>query len=238
MNMKRAIFLTIAFLLCCGMAFAQTETKDGFVPGDEVIFNDQVTGEKVGSAPSRWDFYFGDHCVVTTLNDSLVIKISEWYTRIIPKMKLENYLPDKFTVEFEVWSPGFLGESMNDHINLLLYSEYREDLVEVELNPAVCPDPREHAPISYHYYNPSDEYSDSILTDPITVAKALKQDTWAKVQASFDKGSFKYYLNGELMVSLSNVARPTRMALESVSNCDEQDRFYVRNIRIAKFSDK
>ena len=36
------------------------------------------------------------------------------------------------------------------------------------------------------------------------------------------------------MINLPNVMRPTRMALRSVSNCEEGDRFYLKNIRMAK----
>ena len=51
---------------------------------------------------------------------------------------------------------------------------------------------------------------------------------------NFNKRAFKYYVNGVRMINLPNVMRPTRMALRSVSNCEEEDRFYLKNIRMAK----
>ena len=54
------------------------------------------------------------------------------------------------------------------------------------------------------------------------------------MQVSFNKRAFKYYVNGVRMVNIPNVKQPTRMRLVSISNCDEQDRFYIKNVRICK----
>ena len=62
----------------------------------------------------------------------------------------------------------------------------------------------------------------------------IQPATWLHVSASFNKRAFKYYVNGTRFINLPNVARPTRMALRSVSNCDEKDRFYLKNIRLAQ----
>ena len=64
--------------------------------------------------------------------------------------------------------------------------------------------------------------------------KYFAPGTWTKVQASFNKRAFKYYINGNRVVNLPNVAKPTRFKLSSVSNKDENDRFYIKNIRLAK----
>ena len=52
--------------------------------------------------------------------------------------------------------------------------------------------------------------------------------------ASFNKRAFKYYVNGTRLVNIPNVARPTRLKLVSISNSEEKDRFFIKNVRIAK----
>lgn len=83
----------------------QVETsyaKTDFVPGDEIFFDDPVEGEKVGEFPSHWDFVSGEECEIITLNGEQVIKLSGWYSIISPLMKEADYLPEDFTIEFDV----------------------------------------------------------------------------------------------------------------------------------------
>ena len=77
--------------------------KTDFVPGDEIFFDDPVENEKVGEFPLHWDFLSGEECEIITLNGEQVIKLSGWYGTIAPLMKEADYLPEEFTIEFDVW---------------------------------------------------------------------------------------------------------------------------------------
>ena len=56
-------FITaIAMLLFAGMAAMAQETsynKTDFVPGDEIIFDDNFEGERIGEFPMSWDLLDG-----------------------------------------------------------------------------------------------------------------------------------------------------------------------------------
>lgn len=210
--------------------------KTDFVPGDEIFFEDLVEGEQVGEFPSRWDFLSGEECEIMTLNGEQVIKLSGWHTEIAPLMKEADYLPEEFTIEFDVWSNDKYGSSNNDWIRLMLYSEdYSDGVVKVDLNPAFneVPDEADHASLNYSFLSTSGNGGQGVAPGEALNA-LIKADTWLKVQVSFNKRAFKYYVNGVRMVNLPNVAKPTRMKLVSISNCDEKDRFYIKNVRIAK----
>ena len=236
--MKR-LLITIAMLLFAALnANAQETTyaKSDFVPGDEIFFDDPVENEKVGEFPSHWDFLGGEGCEIVTLNGEQVIKLSGWYTEIAPLMKNADYLPDQFTIEFDVWSNDKYGSSNNDWIRLTLYSEDDYDgIVKVDLNPAFNEVPEEcgHATLNYDFLSNSDNYGQGTAPGE-NLDELIKADSWLKVQVSFNKRAFKYYVNGVRMVNLPNIKQPTRMRLVSISNCDEQDRFFIKNIRIAK----
>lgn len=217
----------------------QVETsyaKTDYVPGDEIFFDDPVEGEKVGEFPSHWDFVSGEECEIITLNGEQVIKLSGWYSIISPLMKEADYLPEDFTIEFDVWSNNRHGSSNNDHIDLLLGSAETEEIVVVNLNPAFNENPAEEgaqSDISYSFRSPAgDIRGGSAKGESLT--PLIQPDSWLHVAASFNKRAFKYYVNGVRMINLPNVMRPTRMALRSVSNCEEKDRFYLKNIRMAK----
>ncbi len=237
--MKRLFFAMAMLLLSALTSKAQetTYSKSDFVPGDEIFFDDPVEQEKIGEFPSHWDFLGGEECEIITLNGEQVIKLSGWYTEIAPLMKEADYLPDQFTIEFDVWSNKKNGSSLNDLIRLTLFSEeFPDGIVYVDLNPAFneVPEEFDHAALNYMFIPVnSDEMKDG-TTKGETVEKQIKANSWLKVQVSFNKRAFKYYVNGVRMVNLPNIQRPTRMKLVSISNADEKDRFYIKNIRIAK----
>ena len=217
----------------------QVETsyaKTDFVPGDEIFFDDPVEGEKLGEFPSRWDLVSGEECEIITLNGEQVIKLSGWYSIISPLMKEADYLPEDFTIEFDVWSNDKYGSSNNDHIDLLLGSAETEEIVVVTLNPAFNENPAEEgaqSDISYSFRSPAGDIREGSAKGE-SLTPLIQPDSWLHVAASFNKRAFKYYVNGVRMINLPNVMRPTRMALRSVSNCEEKDRFYLKNIRMAK----
>ena len=231
--------LLAAVLLLAGLTLNAQETnysKSDFVPGDEIFFDDPVEKEKLGEFPSHWDFLSGEECEIVNHNGVQAIKLSGWYTEIGPLMKQADYLPEEFTVEFDVWSNATMGSSNNEMIRLELYSEeFSDGVVKVDLNPAFndTPEESDHASLVYNFLSPAGDSREGSakgeLHDPL-----IKADSWLHVAASFNKRAFKYYVNGTRMVNIPNMARPTRMKLVSISNCDEKDRFFIKNIRICK----
>ena len=218
----------------------QVETsyaKTDFVPGDEIFFDDPVEGERLGEFPSHWDFLSGEECEIMTLDGVQAIKLSGWCSEITPLMKEKDYLPEEFTIEFDVWSNTDWGSSNNDHLDFILFSDEYDPCVRVSFNPAGL-GPEEagidsHADLHYDSKSPSGDVREG-TTPGKTVEKYFEPGTWTKVQVSFNKRAFKYYINGNRVVNLPNVAKPTRFKLSSVSNNDEKDRFYIKNIRMAK----
>ena len=213
--------------------------KTDFVPGDEIFFDDPVENEKVGEFPSHWNFLGGEECEIVTVNGEQAIKLSGWCSEIAPLMKKKDYLPEEFTVEFDVWSPTFYGSSNNDHLDVIFYSEDIDPCVRVCFNPAglsaeekACQE--QNVDVLYDFVSPSDEEHHEGGTPGKTAAKYFQPGTWTRVQISFNKRAFKYYINGNRVVNLPHVVRPTRMKISSVSNCDEKDRFYLKNFRFAK----
>jgi OmpA-OmpF porin, OOP family len=78
-------------------------TKYDFVPGDKVIFYDDLTGEEIGEFPSRWKLDNGVFEVVKQGNDNYVMCTDEGYIR--PKL-VAGPLPAKYTVEMEFYAKG------------------------------------------------------------------------------------------------------------------------------------
>ena len=80
--------------------------KSDFVPGDEIMFEDNVVGEQMGEFPSKWDLLSGN-AEIASVNGLTVINLTDPSTEIAPLMKEpKNYLTEAFTLEFD-----FLGGS-------------------------------------------------------------------------------------------------------------------------------
>ena len=95
--------------------------KSDFVPGDEIMFEDDLVGEQMGEFPSKWDLLEGN-AEIAAVNGQTVINLTDASTEIMPLMKdPKNYLTEAFTLEFD-----FLGGSDEKQI-FTAYSpqEYR-----------------------------------------------------------------------------------------------------------------
>jgi len=77
-------------------------TKYDFIPGDKTIFYDDLSGEEVGEFPSRWRLVDGVFEIAKKGDLTLVLCSDEGKLR--PKMT--PGLPDRYTVEWEVYNNG------------------------------------------------------------------------------------------------------------------------------------
>jgi OOP family OmpA-OmpF porin len=78
-------------------------TKYDFVPGDKVIFYDDLSGEDIGEFPSRWNLENGVFEIVRQGGKNYIMCTDEGY--ILPRIAPAP-LPPMYTVEMEVYSKG------------------------------------------------------------------------------------------------------------------------------------
>jgi len=80
-------------------------SKYDFVPGEKVIFEDNLEGEQNGEFPSKWDLING-YVENAIFGDEIVIRFTHDNdgATITPLMAKEgDYLPEKFTIEMDVY---------------------------------------------------------------------------------------------------------------------------------------
>ena len=98
-------------------------SKYDFVAGDKVIFEDSLADEQVGEFPSKWDLVSGN-VEIALLGDEKVISLVENKSEITPLMDTENYLPEVFTIEFDI----YFYQKYNEAFYLMLKSLDRIDI--------------------------------------------------------------------------------------------------------------
>ena len=78
-------------------------TKYDFVPGDKVIFYDDMTGEEEGEFPYRWNLVRGVFEVVRLGKEFWIMPTDDGF--VTPKMP-KGILPQQYTVELEFYDNG------------------------------------------------------------------------------------------------------------------------------------
>lgn len=215
-----------------GQSLEMTYAKSDFVPGDEIIFEDLLVGEKLGEFPSMWDLKGGNAEVVSVGGANAIHLASE--TTLIPYMKEKDYLPEEFTIEFDLYVPCENTEynggkdpdlGMNNRYDIELLNAANKVVFQVHWyngNNRMGV-PRE---IDWNWQNGGEGL------DGTGTAKFNMSD-FNHIAISFNKRALKFYVNGVRAANIPRCDAPTRFQIYSYSGIDTANRF-IKNIRIAK----
>lgn len=194
-------------------------SKYDFVPGDIVIFEDNLEGEEISEFPSKWDMYEGN-AEIALFNGERVINFVSSST-IVPLMKKEgDYLPEKFTVEFDAFY---------DH-SVTYYYIYLFDYLADGGKPKQL---GEIERIAVHYGKASTgRYNGEI---PEINDKVLP--LWRHIALSFNVRSMKLYLDETRLLNIPNVkGDPKGLSIYGYNVYNKQ--VLIRNVRIAEGAKK
>ncbi|MDR0429980.1 MAG: OmpA family protein [Tannerellaceae bacterium] len=206
------------------MAYA----KSDFVPGDEIIFEDLLTGEQLGEFPSQWDLVTGN-AEISKANGENVIVLLPRDSKIRPFMKdLKNYLPEVYTIEYDIYifpyKDGNLRRDWWGEYHLDIYDQNGSHKIGIEIQPSDWTKFKPHAGIRKN----DGEWARSEYEIPVPV------NAWAHVALSVNKRAVKAYLNGIRFCNFPNYGGGgTYMEFYGGSQ-QEKSELYIRNIRIAK----
>ena len=192
------------------MAYA----KSDFVPGDEVMFDDQLASEKMGEFPSQWDLLEGN-AEISKINGENVIYMDR-STTIAPLMKNpKNYLPESYTIEFDFYiekeHPGWW------NIELLEPDgNYRKSNIELWSKADA------NRTIEGSWTTTGNENRSS-------GSKAdLSAVGWHRISISFNQRALKVYFDGVRTMNVPNVAQAGWFRIHGT------DKHFIRDIRVAK----
>ena len=210
-------------------AMEMVYAKSDFVPGDEIIFEDLLTGEKLGEFPSMWDLKEGNAEVANVGGENAIHMSKE--TLIMPYMKEKDYLPEEFTIEFDLYVPCRKSSGGKD--NCQINNRYNIDLV----NPAG------KVVFQMHWYNSSNQWGRNSGLDWYWLNGGERSDGEAEytfklsdfnhIAISFNKRALKFYINGTRICNIPRCDAPSRFQIYSYQG-EAQDERFIKNVRIAK----
>lgn len=189
-------------------------SKYDFVPGDKIIFEDNLAGEENGEFPSRWDFKSGN-IEVAEFGGENVIMFRDGAPEIVPYMKTpeKDYLPEVFTVEFDL----YVG---NDDFVCYLFDRKNQK----------SGSPTGYTGIATKYYKMDIGQAVSELPDKAKLAKRR----WVHVAIAYTNGKLKAYMDETRLINLPRIDFDPKGISLYIYHANNDNLYYVKNVRIAE----
>ena len=195
-------------------------SKYDFVPGTEIIFEDNLEGEQNGEFPSRWDLA-GGVIENASFDDSNVIYFREIGNSggITPLMKdsKADYIPEEFTIEFDCYFDKDI-YSQRYYVNFYAFKKQKSVLNRLTV------------------YTNQVQYGTTDIQGiyPGSARSNIdKRARWRHIAISFNKRALKVYMDDARLLNIPNIEEnPTGFTLGTTSQ--KEGKYFVKNIRIAK----
>ena len=213
--------------------FAEIQAKSDFKRGANVFFEDNLGGERMGEFPSQWDLLDGSEVEVVNIKGAKAIRMEA--SRIQPLMKEREYLPEEFTIEFDVLAqPAEEGSGWDGTLDLFMDGDDGRRVFDIRMSPEYHPYyGGEYSGIGWGWgaENPN---GNKMEGEPgrQAINRYLKKNEWNHIAISFNKRAFKMYLNYQRIVNIPNMIQPRSWAMDGSSDSDKG--IFVTNIVMAK----
>jgi OOP family OmpA-OmpF porin len=188
--------------------------KYDFVPGDQVIFEDNLEGEENGEFPSRWDLVSGT-VEMARLDGENVIMLREGAPAIIPYLKdpQKDYLPDVFTIELDLYYPG------DGTFDIYLYDRKNQ---------------KSNSPTGYTSVEVQDDQMSMGRGWIKNPDQNLKKERWMHIAIAYTDGKLKAYMDDTRLINIPHLDfNPSGLTLYTY-HAKNDNRYFVKNVRIAK----
>jgi outer membrane protein OmpA-like peptidoglycan-associated protein len=205
---------------------AKPWSKYDFVPGETVIFEDNLEGEQNGEFPSQWDLIDG-YVENALFEGENVIRfpVESAGAMIKPLMKKEgDYLPEKFTIEFDM----YLSHRTTKY-RILLWDKGESSRPPSELGDIG---------VIEVGYEQGASYDGGKMSRNLPKESQKDYPHWRHVAISFNVRALKIYIDQDRLLMLPNVkGNPLAISLQGSTYDFSQTGDYptmIKNIRIAE----
>lgn len=208
-----------------GQSLEMTYAKSDFVPGDEIIFEDNLANEQMGEFPSQWDLIEGSVEVANIAGRQCIYFDPKGGT-VAPLMKdMKSYLPDVFTLELDFFANRYESGFLDGYCFCFYNAEKR--VLEIDMNYTNSQEGNKD--IHWNYDTPSGDYrvgDAQIIVQP---------EAWNHLAISFNKRALKVYVNGIRIANIPNMAAPVRFDVVGREwGTADTFREAITNIRLAQ----
>ena len=199
-----------------------------FIPGEKIIFLDDLKYEEVGEFPSRWDLREGGAEVASLNGEKVIIGTARYDNTIFPLFDKENYLTDEFTVEFDIYVDELSSKYNNSSVDYNIF--FSKKRLESNSTSVADVEFRLRSNKVSGYVTKYDFQLEEVSINPL--------NAWHHISISFYKGKFKMYFDEK---RIANIPRLTlspdifgiQFSTSKDSNFNREVNYAIKNIRIA-----
>lgn len=200
----------------------QIYSKYDFIPGDKIIFEDNLAGEESGEFPSRWDLLSGS-AENASLGNEKVIHLINDNTIILPLMDKKDFLPDVFTIEFDAYFEK-LAVTSSDYYAIRFFPGVGGSFL-TEGGKSIYP-----INVSWNLVKMGDFGG---YTASFNDERENWQGKWKHIAISFNKRSLKLYLDEERMLNIPNLGyKPGMFSIGVNFDPNHIKMCSIKNIRV------
>ena len=188
--------------------------KYDFVPGDRIIFEDDLLEEENGEFPSRWDLIRGN-AEVAEFGGNMVIMFRDGAPGIIPYFKdpQSDYLPDVFTIEFDLYYPG------SGNFEVHLYDRKNQE---------------SGSPTGYTGINIVKDYMELGQSRSRLPDENIADSRWMHIAIAYTSGKLKAYMDETRLLNIPRIDFDPKGLTLYTYHASNENLYYVKNIRIAE----
>ncbi len=189
--------------------------KYDFVPGSEVFFEDDLKTEQNGEFPSKWDLKKGT-VEIANVDGENVIWFRKSSSEIRPLIKVKDYLPDEFTLEFD-----YNMQSLTQHHYDVYFQQkggnrytYRLDVGGRSLEL---------------FRAKTNSHIDGDINKEF-------EPGWRHLAVSFNKRSMKVYVDDQRVLNIPNLEEEigSFTIFSGLGASKDEARSIIKNIKVAK----
>ncbi|HER40084.1 MAG TPA: OmpA family protein [Salinimicrobium catena] len=202
-------------------------SKFNFVPGDEIIFEDDLAREENGEFPSRWDLLKGS--AENASLDGQPVILFEKNAIIAPLMKEPKYLPEVFTIEFDAYFNDNVVSWQQYNVRFYQGSNGSAKINQDILHPLLIRANGAYIKV-IEGPNRNDKTYDNFGGD-----KAEGLPGWKHIAISYNQRALKVFIDEERILNIPNIELyPEMVSIEAHTYKDETEVRAIKNVRIAK----
>jgi len=189
-----------------------------FIPGKEVIFFDSMQDDDYGDFPRRWDL-LGGNGEIARFGKERVLLFYNTRSEIKPLFKEESYLPDAFTIEFDIYIDE-VAQKKNTTYNIYLN------------------DKDNYNPIKISTYYPFEVQYKTFKYNTANYNQIRNFNGWHHIAISYHKGYLKMYFDEQKVLNIPRldfVPKNIHKIRIGFNEHKEQKRVVsIKNFKIAK----
>lgn len=191
------------------------------VGGSMAIFKDTFADSPVGQVPSKWNILDGEGFKVVNFKGDNVLQFPKMGT-IAPVAAEENYLPEAFTIDFDIWTVVPNGDlSCANTLTVYLYNADWAHACEQSVKPCTVGNCGFLEDWQMWYEDPNGESLDAECSWE-NATKWMKPNTWTHITMDYNRGDYKFCINGNCVISASGMAQPAYVNLYAVQYEDQE----------------